>query len=200
MPVSKNKRKSKKAQSRKVNRAKAEGNFGGGEVPPAFGYPPISQLHEHRTDPPLHQATPGLQPLEMSIGGSRRYKVINPPDNPALSETEQIDAIIERSLNFEMTEAHHDNIGLGDFDLEGEFEGGDIMGPMVATVKVDPLATVEGHPQWKTGQELIDFLDADPHVFRGDFDGNRWQGLGVPWVKCLPSVKECLGGVVKVRV
>ena len=62
MPVSKNKRKSKKAQSRKVNRAKAEGNFGGGEVPPAFGYPPISQLHEHRAELPLHEAVPSTEP------------------------------------------------------------------------------------------------------------------------------------------
>ena len=181
MPVSKNKRKSKRAQSRKVNRAKAEGNFGGGGAPPAFDYPP-----------PLSPSgvIPELMPLGTSIDENRRYKVINPPDDPALSETEQIDAIIERSVNFEMTEAHHDNIGLREIDLDGEI-GGDFQRPMMASVEVDPLSTIEGHPRWQTGQELIDFLDSDPNVFRNQFDGNRWQGLGVTWVECLPEVENC---------
>jgi hypothetical protein len=180
MPVSKNKRKSKKAQSRKVNRAKAEGNFGGGGAPPAFDYPP-----------PLSPSgvIPELMPLGTSIDENRRYKV-NSPDDPALSETEQIDAIIERSVNFEMTEAHHDNIGLREIDLDGEI-GGDFQRPMMASVEVDPLSTIEGHPRWQTGQELIDFLDSDPNVFRNQFDGNRWQGLGVTWVECLPEVENC---------
>lgn len=39
---------------------------------------------------------------------------------------------------------------------------------------------------------MIDFLDSDPNVFRGEFDGNRWQGLGVPWMECLPAVEDCL--------
>ena len=62
MPVSKNKRKSKKAQSRKVNRAKAEGNFGGDGAPPAFDYPP-----------PLSPqgAIPELMPLGTSIDGNQ---------------------------------------------------------------------------------------------------------------------------------
>ena len=180
MPVSKNKRKSKKAQSRKVNRAKAEGSFGGDGGPPAFDYPP-----------PLSPSgvIPELMPLGTGIDENRRYKVINPPDDPALSETEQIDAIIERSVNFEMTEAHHDNIGLREIDLDGEI-GGDFQGPMMASVEVDPLSTIEGHPGWQTGQELIDFLDSDPNVFRNQFDGNRWQGLGVTWVECLPEVEN----------
>jgi hypothetical protein len=180
MPVSKNKRKSKKAQSRKVNRAKAEGNFGGDGAPPAFDYPP-----------PLSPSgvIPELMPLGTSIDENRRYKV-NSPDDPALSETEQIDAIIERSVNFEMTEAHHDNIGLREIDLDGEI-GGDFQRPMMASVEVDPLSTIEGHPRWQTGQELIDFLDSDPNVFRNQFDGNRWQGLGVTWVECLPEVENC---------
>ena len=116
---------------------------------------------------------------------------MNSPDDPALSETEQIDAIIERSVTFEMTEAHHDNIGLREIDLDGEISGGDIMGPRAARIEVDPLATIEGHPRWQTGQELIDFLDSDPNVFREEFDGNRWQGLGVSWVECQPEVENC---------
>ena len=181
MPVSKNKRKSKKAQSRKVNRAKGGGNFGEGGTPPEFDHPP-----------PLSPqgAIPEIMPLGTSIDENRRYKV-NSPDDPALSETEQSDAIIERSVTFELTEAHHDNIGLREIDLDGEISGGDIMGPRAARIEVDPLATIEGHPRWQTGQELIDFLDSDPNVFREEFDGNRWQGLGVPWVECPPEVGDC---------
>ena len=181
MPVSKNKRKSKKAQRRKVNRATTEGNLGGAGAPNSFNYPPLEAPQG---------AISGLRPLGMSMGENRRYKVKS-PDDPALSEMEQIDAIIDRSVNFEMTEAHHDNIGLREIDLDGEMEGGDILGPMVARIEVDPLATIEEHPTWKTGQELIDFLDSDPNVFRGQFDGNRWQGLGVPWVECPPEVGDC---------
>ena len=64
----------------------------------------------------------------MNIGRGSRYKVTSPPDDPALSEMEQIDAIIERSVTFEITEAHHDNIGLKEIDLDGEMSGGDIRG------------------------------------------------------------------------
>ena len=28
-------------------------------------------------------------------------------------------------------------------------------------------------------------------MFRGEFDGNRWQGLGVPWLKCLAEAENC---------
>ena len=186
MPVSKNKRKGKKAQSRKVNRAKAEGNFGGGGVYNTFDYPP----------PEAPQgAIPEIRPLETSIGGNRRYQVTS-PDDPALSEIEKIDAIIERSVTFEMTEPHHDNIGLREIDLDGEMGGGDISAPMVSTIKVDPLSTIEGHPKWQTGQELIDFLDSDPNVFRGEFDGNRWQGSGARWDECPPNVLDCSYRVV----
>ena len=117
--------------------------------------------------------------------------MISPPDDPALSEMEQIDAIIGRSVAFGMTEAHHDNIGLREIDLGGERSGVDISGPMVATITVDPLSTIDGHPRWETGKELIDFLDSDPNVFREEFDGNRWQGLGVPWLECPPEVGNC---------
>jgi hypothetical protein len=186
MPVSKNKRKSKKAQSRKVNRAKVAGNFGGGGVYDTFDYPP----------PEAPQgAIPGIRPPETSIGGNRRYQVTS-PDGPALSELEQIDAIIERSVTFEMTEPHHDNIGLREIDLDGEMGGEDISAPMVATIKVDPLSAIEGHPKWQTGQELIDFLDSDPNVFRGEFDGNRWQGSGARWDECPPNVLDCSYRVV----
>ena len=187
MPVSKNRRKNKKGQSRKVNKAKAANNQGIGGFADV-GMPPVEY------EPPLFQpqaGIPGLRTVGMNVVGSHRYRVTSPPDDPDLSEMEQIDAIMERSIAFEMTEAHHNNIGLGDFDLDGEFEGGDIMGPMVARVDVDPLATIEGHPEWKTGQELIDFLDADPNVFRGEFDGNRWQGSGAMWDECPPSVLDC---------
>ena len=190
MPVSKNKRKSKKAQSRKVNRAKAEGNLGGDGAPPAIDYTPMSQLHEHRTELPLHEAIPGPRTVGTSIGGSPRYRVTS-PDDPALSEMEQINAISERSVIFEMTEAHHDNIGLRETDLDGEMGGGDISGPRVATIRVDPFSTIEGHPKWQTGQELIDFLDSDPNVFRGEFDGNRWQGSEARWDECPPNVLDC---------
>ena len=186
MPVSKNKRKSKKAQSRKVNRAKVAGNFGGGGVYDTFDYPP----------PEAPQgAIPGTRPPETNIGGNRRYQVTS-PDGPALSELEQIDAITERSVTFEMTEPHHDNIGLREIDLDGEMGGGDISAPMVATIKVDPLTAIEGHPKWQTGQELIDFLDSDPNVFRGEFDGNRWQGSGARWDECPPNVLDCSYRVV----
>ena len=186
MPVSKNKRKSKKAQSRKANRAKVAGNFGGGGVNDTFDYP-------HPEAP--QGAIPGIRPPEASIGGNRRYQVTS-PDDPALSEIEQIDAIIERSVTFEMTEPHHDNIGLREIDLDGEMGGGDISAPMVSTIKVDPLSTIEGHPKWQTGQELIDFLDSDPNVFRGEFDGNRWQGSGARWYECPPNVLDCSYRVV----
>ena len=186
MPVSKNKRKSKKAQSRKVNLAKVAGNFRGGGVYDTFDYPP----------PEAPQgAIPGTRPPETSIGGNRRYQVTS-PDGPALSELEQIDAITERSVTFEMTEPHHDNIGLREIDLDGEMGGGDISAPMVATIKVDPLTAIEGHPKWQTGQELIDFLDSDPNVFRGEFDGNRWQGSGARWDECPPNVLDCSYRVV----
>ena len=180
MPVSKNKRKSKKGQSRKVNRAKSGGDFGGGGAPGTFDYP--SQMTP---------ATPDLRPVGMSIDASRRYKVTSPPDDPELSEMEQIDAIIDRSVAFEMTEAHHDNIGLREMELIGEISGGDILGPMAARIDVDPLATIEGHPEWTTGQELIDFLDSDPNVFRDEFNGNRWHGSGARWDECPPSVLDC---------
>ena len=178
MPVSKNRRKSKKGQARKENRAKAGNDQGG--IP----YEPEYPL------PHLHNEFPGLRTIGTSIGGARRYRVTSPPDDPNLSEMEQIDAILNRSVTFEMTEAHHDNIGLRDIDLDGEM-GGDSLEPMVATVNVDPLATIEGHPTWTTGQELIDFLDADSNVFRDEFDGNRWQGSGVRWDECPPSVLDC---------
>ena len=165
-----------------MNRAKAGGDFGGGGVPDTLDYPP-----------PMTPATtiPGLGQVGMSINASSRYEVKSPPDDPELSEMEQIDAIIQRSVTFEMTEAHHNNIGLGDFALGGEFEGGDITEPMVAKVDVDPLATIEGHPEWTTGQELIDSLDSDPNVFRDEFNGNRWQGSGARWDECPPSVLDC---------
>ena len=177
MPVSKNKRKSKRAQSRKVNRGKAGGNFGGGGTPPEFDHPP-----------PLSPqgAIPDLIPDE-----NRRYQV-NSPDDQALSEMEQTDAITLRSVTFEMTEAHHDNIGLREMDLDSEISGDDVLRPMEASIEADPLATIEGHPRWQTGQELIDFLDSDPNVSREELFGNRWQGLGgVPWVECLPEVGDC---------
>ena len=187
MPVSKNRRKSKKGQNRKENKAKAENSLGGSgfgdqEGPPVFNdTPPF--------EPP--PGIPGVRTVGMSIGGGSQYKVTSPPDDPALSEDEQIDAITERSVTFEMTEAHYDNIGLREIDLDGEISGGDILGPMVASIQVDLLSTLEGHPRWKTGQELIDYLDSDPNVFRGEFDGNRWQGMGVPWVECPANIKEC---------
>ena len=180
MPVSKNRRKSKKGQTRKENRAKAGNYQGGGGIP----YEPEYSL------PQAHNEFPGLRTIGTSIGGGRRYSVTSPPDDPNQTEMGQIDAIVKRSVTFEMTEAYHDNIGLREIDLDGEM-GGDFLGPMVATVNVDPLTTIEGHPLWTTGQELIDFLDADPNVFRDEFDGNRWQGSGARWDECPPSVLDC---------
>ncbi len=191
MPISKNRRKSKRGHSRKENKAKAANNQGSGGFEDV-GTPPVFENPAQFAPQPR---IPGLRTVEMGINGGRRYKVTSPPDDPQLSEMEQIDAIIERSVTFEMTEAHHHNIGLRDSDLDGEFEGGDILGPLVAKVEVDPLSTIKGHSEWKTGQEMIDYLDSDPHVFRGKFDGNRWQGLGVLWMECPPSMRECLDGV-----
>ncbi len=187
MPVSKNRRKSKKSQTRKENKAKSGNNQEYGGFADA-GMPPM--FHDPAQFMP-GPGIPGLRTVGISINGRRRYKVTSPPDDPNLSEMEQIDAIIERSVTFEMTGAHHDNIGLREFDLDGEIEGGDILGPMVARISIDPLATIEGHDEWNTGQDIVDFLDSDPNVFRGDFNGNRWQGLGVPWAECLPSTGEC---------
>ena len=181
MPVSKSKRKSKKGQSRKVNRAKAGGDFGGSGVPGTFDYP--SLMADAST-------IPSPRAVGTGTGGERRYRV-DSPDDPELSEMEQIDAIIDRSVAFEMTEAHHDNIGLREMELNGEISGGDILGPMAARIDVDPLAHIEGHPMWTTGQELIDFLDSDPNVFRDEFNGNRWQGSGARWDECPPSVLDC---------
>jgi hypothetical protein len=174
MPVSKNTRKSRKGQNRKKSRAKEANNLGGS----GFGDQGDSPVINDTFPLEPHPGIPGVRTVRMSIGGGSRYKVTSPPDNPSLSEMEQINAIIERSVSFEMTEAHHDNIGLREMDLDGEMSGGDIPGPMVARVDVDPLSTIEGHPKWKTGQELINYLDSDPNVFREEFDGNRWQGLG----------------------
>ena len=141
MPLSKNKRKSKKAQSRKVNRAKVGGNLGGSGAPPPFDHPsPLSP----------QGAIPELTALETGIDENRRYQV-NSPDDQELSEMEQSDAITLRSVTFEMTEAHHDNIGLREMDLDGEISGGDILGPMEASIEVDPLATIEGHPRVADG-------------------------------------------------
>ena len=177
MPVSKNRRKSKKGQTRKVNRAKT-GNSQG-----EISYEPEYPL------PQAHSEFPGLRNVGTSSGGPTRIRVTS-PDDPSLSDMEQIDAEMERSVTFEMTEDHHDNIGLREIDLDGEM-GGDFLGPMVATVRVDPMATIEGHPAWTTGQELIDFLDADPNAFRDEFNGNRWQGTGARWDECPPSVLDC---------
>ena len=181
MPVSKNKRKSKRGQNRKQARTRAGSNpsFAGEVSAPDYLLPMI----------PLHE-TPGIRPVGTAIGGTPRYRLMSPHD-PAQSETEQIDAIIERFVTFEMTEAHYDSIGLREIDLDGEMGVGDILEPMIATVPVDPMAVFDGHPRWTTGQELIDFLDSDPNVFRDEFDGNRWQGSGARWDECPPSVIDC---------
>ncbi len=136
MPVSKNRRKSKRAQRRKVNRARAESSLGWGGVPDPFDYPP---------PPSPPGANPELRPMEISTAGNPQYGVINPPDDPGLSEMEQIDAINGRSVVFEMTEAHHDNFGLREIDLGGEMSCSDISGPMVATITIDPLSAIDGH-------------------------------------------------------
>ena len=59
MPVSKNRRKSKMAQRRKVNRARAESSPGWGGVPDSFDYPALPS-------PP--DTTPGLRPLGIGTG------------------------------------------------------------------------------------------------------------------------------------
>ena len=187
MPASKNKRKSRKGQNRKESKARAANNQGGIGFGDQGDSPLLNDTFPFEPRPGI----PGVRTVEMSMGGGSQYKVTSPPDNPALSEMVQIDAIIERSVTFEMTEAHRDNIGLREIDLDGEMSGGDILGPMVARVQVDPLSTIEGHPKWKTGQELIDYLDSDPNVFREEFDENRWLGLEIPWMECPPFNKEC---------
>ena len=192
MPVSKNRRKSKKGQSRKENKAKAANNLGGGGFSAPGGSSEFNDTFPFEPRPGI----PGVRTEGMSMGGGSRYKVTSPTDDPALSEMEQIATIIERSVTFEMTEPHHDNIGIREIDLDGEMGGGNISAPMVATIVVDPLSTIEGHPKWQTGQELVDFLDSDPNVFRGEFDGNRWQGSGARWDECPPNVLDCSYRVV----
>ena len=147
MPVSKNKRKSRKGQNRKESKAKAANNLGG----IGFGDQVDSPLFNDAFPFGPHPGLPGERMVGMSMGGGSQYKMTSPPDNPALSEMEQIDAIIERSVTFETTEAHHDNIGLREITLDGEMSGGDIMGPMVASVQVDPLSAIEGTPQMEDG-------------------------------------------------
>ena len=134
MPVSKNKRKSRKGQNRKDSKAKEANNLGGSGFGDQGGSVVINDTFPFEP----HPGIPGVGTVGMRMSGGRRYKVTSPPDNPALSEMEQIDAITERSVTFEMTEFHHDSIGLREMDLDGEMSGGDILGPMVARVEVDP--------------------------------------------------------------
>ena len=94
--------------------------LGRGPGPSAAGQPvsgrPRWKGQRGRQDQPSvgHQSAVvegDVDAIGMNIGKGSRYKVTS-PDDPALSEMEQIDAIIERSVTFEMTDAHHDNIGL----------------------------------------------------------------------------------------
>ena len=59
MPVSKNRRKSKKAQRRKVNRARAESSPGWGGVPDSFDYPAL---------PSPSDPISGLRPMGIGTG------------------------------------------------------------------------------------------------------------------------------------
>ena len=170
MPVSKNRRKNKKAQRRKVNRAKAESSPGWDGVPDSFDYPSRAVAHPERF--------PKFRPMGTGTGGNPRYGVTNPPDDPVLSEMEQIDASIERSVTFEMTETHHDNIGLGEIDLGGEMSGGDISGPMVATITIDPPLGHRRTPQVEDGAGTDRLPGLRPQRIQGRVRRQPVAGLG----------------------
>ena len=77
MPVSKNKRKSRKGQNRKDSKAKEANNLGGS----GFGDQGGSVVINDTFPLEPHLGIPGVRTVGMSIGGSSRYKVTSPPDN-----------------------------------------------------------------------------------------------------------------------
>ena len=73
MPVSKNKRKSKKGQSRKVNRAKSGGDLGGSGVPDTFDpTPPTTPAN----------TVPGLSAVGTGTGESAGTGWTHPTTSP----------------------------------------------------------------------------------------------------------------------
>ena len=197
MPQSKNRRKNKSAQTRKVNQAKAEkvqaekiqaetrgksNHERPGEQPKIWANP----------QPPLGEQSPipadhvsGIRTHGFSPGWNSEpeYKVDSFFDEEDLDDSHLVD--------FEMTEAHFRATEISKVDFMAEIGGGDNMGPDVASVTINRRDKIIGHPRWKTGEDAITELDQDPNVFRGEFNGNRWQGRGSPWAECTPERTDC---------
>ena len=118
------------------------------------------------------------------------YKVIVPnPDGKPHWENEADE--FERSVKFEMTEAHFMKLELDKMGFDNLIEGDSTPAPEYATIFVDPLGEIQDHPKWKTGADLIIELSEDPNIFQGDFAGNRWQGSGAKWCKCPVTREDC---------
>ena len=187
MPQSKNKRKNKSAQTRKVNQTKAESqekiNSSKFSQPSSVLENPWSSFGEQSPIPvnPLQ----GIRTYGFSSGWESKpeYKVETSWDG------ENFDNL--QDVHFEMTAAHFWATEISKVDFMAKIEGGDIMGPDVASVAIDPRDKIIGHPRWETGKDAIRELDTDPSVCRGEFDGNRWQGRGSNWADCPPERKDC---------
>ena len=201
MPQSKNKRKNKSAQTRKVNQTKAESqekiNSSKFSEPSSvlenprnsFGEP-SSVLENPRNSfgeqsPIPVNPSQGIRTYGFSPGwkSEPEYKIETSWNGEDLDDLQHV--------HFEMTEAHFWATEISKVDFMAEIEGGDIMGPDVASVDIDPRDKIIGHPRWETGKDAIRELDTDPSVFRGEFDGNRWQGKGSTWADCPPERKDC---------
>lgn len=188
MPRSKNKRKNKSAQTRKVNRNKAVNREKINTV--ELGNSPSMQENPERFSPEQNKIQEATIPGFQNYGFSPRWN--NEPEYKVdifFDDDESLDQ--DQSVHFEMTEAHYRSTEIGKVDFMAEIGGGDIMGPDVASVSIDPRDKIIGHPRWTTGEDAIRELDQDPNVFRGEFDGNRWQGRGSDWAECPPDRADC---------
>ena len=187
MPQSKNKRKNKSAQTRKVNQTKVESqekiNSTKFSQPSSVLENPRSSFGEQNPIPV--NPNQGIRTYGFSSGweSEPKYKVETSWDG------ENFDNL--QDVHFEMTEAHFWATEISKVDFMAKIEGGDIMGPDVASVCIDPRDKIISHPRWETGKDAIRELDTDPSVFRGEFDGNRWQRRGSNWADCPPERKDC---------
>ena len=192
MPQSKNKRKNKSAQTKKVNQAKAEKDqmeTRGKTHHDRPGEPPRIWANQQ---PPLGEQSPTPADYAFDIRAHELSPEWN--NNPKYKVNRffgQEDSNNFHDVYFEMTEAHYWATEISKVDFMGEIGGGDIIGPDVASLTIDPRDKIIGHPRWKTGEDVIMELDQDPNVFRGEFNGNRWQGTGSLWAGCPPERTDC---------